>query len=92
MKSKLEKFKTISLKKELEETYKEYGVNDRIKFDDKWFLFVFNNTVYDLQEQRFREYSYDDYVATTCGYDWRDPSQEELDTVHSLIQTIIPDQ
>ena len=92
LKSKLEKFKTISLKKELEETYKEYGVNDKIKFDDKWFLFGFNNTVYDLQQQTFREYSYDDYVATTCGYDWREPTQEELDTVHSLIHTIIPDQ
>ena len=92
LKSKLEKFKTISLKKELEETYKEYGLNETIKFDDKWFLFGFNNTVYDLQEQRFREYSYDDYVATTCGYDWREPTQEELNTVHSLIQTIIPDQ
>ena len=92
LKSKLEKFKTISLKKELEETYKEYGLNETIKFDDKWFLFGFNNTVYDLQEQQFREYSYDDYVATTCGYDWREPTQEELNTVHSLIQTIIPDQ
>ena len=39
LKSKLEKFKTISLKKELEETYKEYGLNETIKFDDKWFLF-----------------------------------------------------
>lgn len=92
LKSKLEKFKTISLKKELEETYKEYGLNETIKFDDKWFLFGFNNTVYDLQEQQFREYSYDDYVATTCGYAWREPTQEELNTVHSLIQTIIPDK
>jgi phage/plasmid-associated DNA primase len=92
LKSKLEKFKSISLKKELEETYKEYGLNETIKFDDKWFLFGFNNTVYDLQQQTFREYSYNDYVATTCGYDWREPTQEELNTVHSLIQTIIPDQ
>ena len=35
-KNKIEKLKTIAFKKDIVETYKEYGVDNDIRFDDKW--------------------------------------------------------
>ena len=72
------------------ETYKEYGLNDTINFDDKWYLFGFNNIVYDLEKEEFRKYKYDDYISITCGYDWREPTEQEIITVLNLIISIMP--
>jgi phage/plasmid-associated DNA primase len=90
IKTKIEKLKTISYKKELIETYKEFGLKNDINFDDKWWLLGFNNAVYDMEEECFREYKYDDYVSLTCGYDWREPAKEEINTVNKLIESIMP--
>ena len=89
-KNKIEKLKSISFKKEIIETYKEYGLNNDIAFDDKWYLFGFNNIVYDLLNNEFREYKYDDYISITCGYNWREPTDDELKTVNDLIISIMP--
>jgi len=90
LKSKIEKLQTISFKKEIEETYKEYSGNDEIKFDNKWWLFSFNNIVYDLEQDCFREYKYDDYISITTGYNYREPTQNELETMNNLINSIMP--
>jgi phage/plasmid-associated DNA primase len=90
LKGKIDKLKSISLKKEILDTYKEYGVNNDIVMDDKWWLLGFNNLVYDLKEDKMREYKYDDYICTTTGYNWREPTQEELDTMNSIIKTVMP--
>lgn len=92
LKSKIEKLKCVSFKKDIEETYKEYGTNNSIKFDDNWNLFGFNNIVYDLQDGKFREYKYDDYISITCGYDWREPTENEIQDVNDLIKSIMPDK
>ena len=90
LKTKIERLKSISFKKEIEETYKEYGINETIQFDKKWWLYGFNNKVYDLNIGCFREYRYDDYVSITTGFDWREPTQEELSTMNNLIKSIMP--
>jgi hypothetical protein len=90
LKSKIEKLKLINYKKDIVETYKEYGVNNVVTFDSKWWLFGFTNTVYDMKQQKFREYCYDDYVSVTCGYDWREPTNEETETIENLIKSVIP--
>jgi putative DNA primase/helicase len=90
IKNKVEKLKTISFKKELIETYKELGLKNEIQFDEKWWLFGFTNKVYDMEEEIFRDYRYDDYVSITCGYDWREPTEDELETVKKLIEKIMP--
>jgi phage/plasmid-associated DNA primase len=90
LKKSIERLKDISTKRDLIETYKEEGLNEEILFDDKWWLLGFNNLVYDMKEHQFREYHYDDYVATTTGYDWRDSTEEELNTVNNLINLIFP--
>jgi len=90
LKSKIEKLKTLSYKKEIVETYKEFGTNNSIEFDDNWNLFGFTNVVYDLEKGEFREYKYDDYVSITCGYEWREPTEEEIENVENLIKSIMP--
>jgi phage/plasmid-associated DNA primase len=43
-----------------------------------------------MEEEKFREYKYDDYISITCGYDWRDPTDEEINTINNLIKLIMP--
>lgn len=90
LKAKIDKLKTITYKREIVETYKEYGVDNSINFDDKWWLLGFNNVVYDMELCEFRDYRYDDYVSITTGYDWREPTTEELHTMNKLIDSIMP--
>jgi phage/plasmid-associated DNA primase len=91
MKSQLKRLKSANFKREVVATYKEINTNSEIKFDDKWQLLGFKNIVYDLQEHKFRNYKYDDYVSSTTGYDWREPTENELNLVNKLIAEIMPD-
>lgn len=90
MKQQLDNLKKVRHKKDIIETYKEYGANEEVVFDDKWWLLGFNNMVYDLKEQRMRKYNYDDYISTTTGYNWKEPNEEEIETVNNLIEKIMP--
>ena len=90
IKSRLDKLKTYSYKTELLKTYKEYGVNEEINFDSKWNLLGFNNMIYDMETGELREYKYDDYVSITTRYDWREPTIEEMHTMTSLIEQVMP--
>ena len=90
LKSKIEKLKTISLKRNIIESYKEIGVNNEIKFDNKWWLLGFTNGVYDMNEGIFRDYRYDDYISLTTGYDWKEPSEDEITIMNTLIDRIMP--
>jgi len=90
IKAKLDKLKSIEYKDKLLKTYKEYGVNNDIKFDSKWYLLGFNNLVYDLEASEMRDYKYEDYVSITTGYDWREPTDDELQTMTRLIELVMP--
>jgi phage/plasmid-associated DNA primase len=92
MKSQIKKLKSTNFKKDVVETYREIGTNDEINLDNKWNLFGFNNLVYDLDEEIFREYKYDDYVSITTGYDWIEPSEEEINTLKKILHEIMPEQ
>ena len=89
-KSKIDRLKKINMKKNIIESYKEIGVRENVIFDEKWWLFSFNNIVYDLQKGEFREHKYDDYVSITTGYDWIEPTIEEMNTIKNLIEKIMP--
>jgi phage/plasmid-associated DNA primase len=89
-KNKLDKLKMLSFKKEIIETYKEYNARTDINFDDKWWLFGFNNLVYDMKTRQFRDYELEDYITITSGYDWREPTIQEIETVRNLINCIMP--
>jgi hypothetical protein len=86
----LNKFKNYTYVTSIVNTYKEFDLCDNITFDNKWWLLGFKNCVYDLKEYRFREYEYEDYVSITCGYDWKEPTEDELKIVNNLIEQIMP--
>lgn len=89
-KNKLDKLNTLTFKKEIIETYKEFNFDSDIEFDEKWWLFGFKNIVYDMNLCKFREYEYDDYISITTGYDWREPTEEELTTMRTFFKCIMP--
>lgn len=88
--SQIKKLKTAKFKQEMVTTYKEINLKNEIKFDNKWSLFGFNNIVYDLEKSEFREYEYSDYVSITTGYDWREPTVDEIDLINELLKQIMP--
>lgn len=84
------RLKTEVAKKELLKTTRETLTNDIIEFDDKPYLLCFNNKVYDLEKKEFRNHKYEDYTINTTGYDWIEPTQEQIKTVEDLIKSIMP--
>jgi phage/plasmid-associated DNA primase len=88
--SQIKKLKTAKFKQEMVTTYKEINIKNDVKFDDKWYLLGFNNSVYDLEKGEFREYDYNDHISITTGCDWREPSNDELDLVNKLLKQIMP--
>ena len=89
--SQIKKLKTAKFKQEMVTTYKEINVKNEITFDNKYYLLGFNNIVYDLNKGEFREYEYSDYVSRTSGYDWKEPTTEEIDLINKLLKEIMPD-
>jgi hypothetical protein len=92
MKKSLDKLKSLQFKREIVETTREYLTNDEVEFDNKYYLFGFKNCVYDLNEGKFRNYKQDDYITMTVGYDWREPTQDEIQTVYNLLKKIFHEE
>lgn len=59
--------------------------NDSIEFDTKSNLFGFNNVVYDLELNEFRNYRKEDLITITTGYDWKEPTEEEIILIKKLL-------
>jgi phage/plasmid-associated DNA primase len=89
-KTKLDKLRSLNFKKEIIETTKECLTNNKIEFDSKFYLFGFDNLVYDLNEDKFRDYKYDDYISITTRYDWIEPDKKQLQTMDNIINNIFP--
>lgn len=62
--------------------------NDSIEFDMKSNLFGFNNIVYDLEKNEFRNYIKEDLITITTGYDWKEPLEEEINLINKLLSQI----
>lgn len=92
MKSQIRKLKSAIFKENIVKTYRELGSNSQVKFDSNCDLLGFNNVVYDLENGVFRDYKYDDYILTTTGYNWQEPTQDEIDTLTKLIEQIMPNK
>lgn len=87
----LTKIKKVNkIKDKIIRYYSETYCNNNIKFDENWRLLGFTNGVYDMEEEIFREYKYDDYISITTGYDWREPTDDEMETMNDLINKIMP--
>ncbi len=90
LKKQVDRLKDMVFKKEIIETTKEYLTNNEIEFDDKFHLLGFNNKVYDLKINDFRDYRYDDYVSITTGYDWIEPPIEQVNKMNQILNQIMP--
>jgi hypothetical protein len=73
------------------EYLRSYYNDEAIQFDRKPFLLGFNNGVYDLETDEFREHRYEDYLTMSVGYDFvtqRNPQLEkEVSDVLGKVQT-----
>ncbi len=64
-----------------------------IEWNTKKHLFAFNNRIYDLEKGEFIEPNPDDYINLTCGYDYIEYEDEELEyakeKIHAFLDSII---
>jgi len=61
---------------------------DDFKMNDKPYLLAFKNQVYDFKTKEFREQDKQDHITMSCGYDWIEPTQEQMDLIKKLIEEI----
>jgi P4 family phage/plasmid primase-like protien len=59
-------------------------------FDLQRNLIGFNNGIYDLHENEFRDGRLEDYVSKSVGYDYKDVSPEKVDFLNKFIDKIMP--
>ena len=68
---------------------KNYG---DVKFDERKELLPFTNGVYDLQNNGFVEkIRREDYILTTTGYEYQEPTEKQINEVKDLLTQIFPD-
>ena len=89
LKTQIEDLKRLHIKKHIIESYREFGVKN-IEFDTKWWLLGFKNLVLDLKIHKFRDYNNDDYISMTTGYDWNNPTENQITTLKDVINKIMP--
>jgi phage/plasmid-associated DNA primase len=85
---------TNNIIKESEETFKsENNINDDFveNLDTNIYLLGFNNGVYDLNKNEFRNGKPSDNISYTVGYDYNEQS-EYNDNVIEMINTILPNE
>jgi len=64
--------------------------DNTIEFEKNKFMFCFNNKAFDIRTGETCRALREDYMYITTGYDWREPTAQELKTVNELINTIFP--
>lgn len=82
---------TIAGKKGLVEEFATQFFNEYIEdieFDQNYNLIGFNNGVFDLKNGIFRDYKYNDYMTTQTGYNYKEPTQEEIKKVIEILDKI----
>ena len=67
--------------------------NNKIVFDNKPFLFAFNNCVFDLERNEFVEPKPEHYISKTAGYDYNfEYLSTDNDELKNFIDKIFPDK
>ncbi len=65
--------------------------NSEIKFDSNPYLFGFNNGVYDIKNNVFRKYEFNDYITTRTGYNYIKSTEEERFIIYDIMKHIETD-
>jgi len=53
-------------------------------------LFCFTNIAYNLESNKFENINKFDYITLNCGYDWREPSNSELEKINKFFEDVQP--
>jgi phage/plasmid-associated DNA primase len=61
---------------------------DNIDFDYNPYLFAFNNCVYNFETKEFRKQRKEDYLLMNAGYDWEEPTHDEVGCISEIIDKI----
>ena len=83
----------IKYKKTLTEDICNKIYNRTIVFNDKPYIFAFNNAIYDLKMGRIIKPNKYDYISLTCGYNYETPDNSNKHKIEyeQLLSTIFPD-
>lgn len=65
-------------------------INDNIEFECEENIFAFNNKIYDLEKMKWIEPKREHYILLTTGYDYEEPSDEDINELEEFIKTIFP--
>jgi phage/plasmid-associated DNA primase len=64
--------------------------NENIKWDQKEYLFAFENKIYNLDERTFVKPNKYDYINICTGYKYKKPSEKQVDTIKKILTQIFP--
>ena len=59
-------------------------------FDEKPYLFCYNNKSFDVRSGKEVEISKEDYITENTGYEYVDPSKEQVELIDDLFTKIFP--
>lgn len=65
-------------------------LNYNIRFDNLNNIFNFNNISFNLYENKFVNTTCDDFVSSTCGYNYVIPSLNKINKLNEIIKIIMP--
>ena len=63
-----------------------------IEFDTNGYLVPFLNTCYDLKTHNWVGTRRENYVLETAGYNWKTPTDAQLETIDTLFEEIFPNE
>lgn len=71
-------------------------VRDKITKDNDFkmnvnpYVIAFKNKIFDFKKNDFTEPNREDYITMTTGYNWREPTNEEMNNLYELLEKIFP--
>ena len=71
---------------------KIYIENNNVTFEKNPYTFCFNDKVFDLKTCQFVEPTKDDFMTLTTGYDYKEPTPEEIKSIETALKQVFPNQ
>jgi phage/plasmid-associated DNA primase len=69
-----------------------YIENNNVNFEHNPYIICFNNVVFDLKTCDFVEPNKYDFMNLSTKYEWKEPTEEEVKELETIIEKILPDE